>query len=217
MAQVYWIHLPEHTDITTQGYIGVSTNAIQRMQTHFQLLEQNRHENIHLSRAYIKYDKFIKDILLEAEESYCYVIENHLRPNYDIGWNIAPGGDKPPPAKKGRGKGRKISEEHRQKIIKTTYFNIFNKTQERKILTSKTMKGRPKSEKQKRKQSEKMTGLLVGEKNAMFNPINRLKVSISKIGTKSLYKDGVRKMATPNSDKWNNLIKEGYTPKEIGG
>jgi hypothetical protein len=79
------------------------------------------------------------------------------------------------------------------------------------------MKGRPKSEEQKRKQSEKMTGLLVGEKNAMSDPINRLKVSKSKIGTKSLYKDGVRKMAKPNSDKWNNLIKEGYTPKIIGG
>ena len=217
MAQVYWIHLPEHTDITTQGYVGVSTNAIKRIQNHFQLLEQNQHNNIHLSRAYIKYDKLIKDILLEAEESYCYEIENRLRPNYNIGWNIAPGGDKPPPSKKGRGKGRKLSEEHRQKIIKTTYFNVFNKSEERKILTSKTMKGRPKSEEQKRKQSEKMTGLLVGEKNAMADPINRLKVSKSKIGTKSLCKDGVRKMAKPNSDKWNALIKEGYTPKEIGG
>ena len=143
--------------------------------------------------------------------------ENRLRPNYNIGWNIAPGGNRPPPSKKGRGKGRKLSEEHRQKIIKTTYFKTFNKTEERKILTSKTMKNRPKSEEQKRKQSEKMTGLMVGEKNAMSNPINRLKVSKSKIGTKSLYKNGIRKMAKPNSDKWNALIKQGYTPKITGG
>jgi hypothetical protein len=46
--------------------------------------------------------------------------------------------------------------------------------------------------------------------------IDRLKVSESKIGTKSLFKNGVRKMAKPNSEKWNKLIADGYTPKAIG-
>jgi hypothetical protein len=40
------------------------------------------------------------------------------------------------------------------------------------------------------------------------------KVSQSKIGTKSLYKDGKMKKAKPDSDKWNNLINDGWCIKE---
>lgn len=217
MAEVYWIRLPEHKEIKSEGYVGVSQNSTKRINKHFYMLENNCHENIHLTRAYNKYDTLVKEIVLIGDESYCYEIENTLRPKYNIGWNIAPGGDKPPLSVKGRGKGRKLSEEHRKKIADKTFFKEFNKSEQRKILTSKTMKGVPKSENQKRKQSESMKGKLVGEKNAMSNPINRLKVSESKIGTISLYKNGVRKMAKPNSEKWNSLISDGYAPKKIGG
>lgn len=217
MAYIYWIRLPEHNNILTQGYIGVSKNVVKRIKDHLYMLEQNTHENIHLSRSYKKYGNFVHDIILEGDENYCYLIENFIRPEYNIGWNIAPGGSNPPKAKKGHGSGRTLSQEHKNKLSETSYFNKFNKSEQRKILTSKTMKGVPKSEEQKRKQSESMKGRMVGEKNAMADPINRLKVSESKIGTKSLFKNGVRKMAKPNSEKWNNLIADGYTPKAIGG
>jgi hypothetical protein len=217
MAHLYWIHLEEHNNISSEGYIGVSKQVEKRLKDHTYMLETNMHENIHLSRAFLKYENLRYDVLLEAPEQYCYDIEFLLRPAYNIGWNIAPGGNKPPPSEIGRGKGRKLSEEHKNSIAKSSYFNVFNKSEERKKLTSKTMKGVPKTEVQKRKQSESMKGKLVGEKNAMANPINRLKVSESKIGTISLYKDGVRKMAKPNSEKWNFLISDGYSPKSIGG
>lgn len=217
MAHIYWIHLEEHNDISKEGYIGVSNQVEKRLKDHAYLLETNMHENVHLSRAFLKYEDLRYDVLLKAPEQYCYDIEFVLRPSYNIGWNIAPGGNKPPPAKTGRGKGRKLSEEHKKSIAKSSYFNIFNKSEERKNLTSKTMKGVSKSQEQKKKQSESMKGKLVGEKNAMANPINRLKVSQSKIGTISLYKDGVRKMAKPNSEKWNSLISDGYAPRLTGG
>lgn len=217
MAHVYWIHTFDHSDITREGYIGVSKKVDRRLKYHTTMLEANLHENVHLSRAFLKYEDLKYDVLLEAPEQYCYEIEFLLRPTYNIGWNIAPGGNKPPPSKKGRGQGRKLSEEHKKSIAKSSYFNVFNKSEERKTLTSKTMKGVPKSQEQKKKQSESMKGKLVGEKNSMANPINRLKVSQSKLGTISLYKNGVRKMAKPNSEKWNSLISDGYSPKLTGG
>jgi len=34
MAVVYWIHLPEHTDIASQGYVGVSNTTASKRFTH---------------------------------------------------------------------------------------------------------------------------------------------------------------------------------------
>lgn len=56
------------------------------------------------------------------------------------------------------------------------------------------------------------SGFASGERNAMANPENRKKVSESKIGLKSLIKDNVRKLAKPNSEKWNELVKNGFKP-----
>ena len=30
MAIIYWAHLPEHTDISTEGYVGVSINSLKQ-------------------------------------------------------------------------------------------------------------------------------------------------------------------------------------------
>lgn len=115
MAVVYWIHLPEHNDMFSEGYVGVSNNSRKRYKQHFTLMENEKHENVHLLRAYKKYGTvFEYSIILEAEEEYCYDIERKLRPTKDIGWNIAEGGNKPPSMK-----GRKLppfSEEHRKNL-----------------------------------------------------------------------------------------------------
>lgn len=49
--------------------------------------------------------------------------------------------------------------------------------------------------------------------NPMMKEENRNKVRDSKIGTKALYKNNKRKMAIPNSEKWNLLISQGWEPK----
>ena len=88
---VYWIHLPEHTNMFTQGYIGVSHRPEDRLYEHV------NSKNTHLSNAINKYgSKIIQSIILVGSEDYCYEIEEKLRPNDHIGWNIVKGGGHPP-------------------------------------------------------------------------------------------------------------------------
>ena len=43
---VYWIHLPEHTDIYSQGYVGVSNNPVRRLLEHQTDSKNNNHKNL---------------------------------------------------------------------------------------------------------------------------------------------------------------------------
>jgi len=90
---VYWIHHPEHTDMFTQGYIGVTKNFKTRMSDHM-----NNVKNYPIVRAVKKYgwDGLVKKIILIAESDYCFDIEVKLRPEGQIGWNIKKGGEVPP-------------------------------------------------------------------------------------------------------------------------
>ena len=94
-CSVYWVHHPDHSDILTQGYIGVSKNVKVRLANH-----KNRPLNEHLKNAIKKYgwDMLVKKVLLIADEAYCLMIEEKLRPVKEIGWNIAAGGGMPPSA-----------------------------------------------------------------------------------------------------------------------
>lgn len=100
---VYWLGLKEHTDIFTQGYIGVTNNINDRYEAH-----RNRTQNAHLKNAIAKYgwDNIVKKVIIVADETYCLMIEAQLRAKESIGWNIVIGGGKPPVSKKGCNKGR---------------------------------------------------------------------------------------------------------------
>ena len=77
---VYWIHLPEHTDPHTEGYVGVSIRPEQRMKEH-------------ASHKEFWDDRVTWEILHEfgtSEESYDK--EEEYRPEGYIGWNIKKGG-----------------------------------------------------------------------------------------------------------------------------
>ena len=112
---VYWLHLSDHTNIFTQGYIGVTKEIYKRLYEHKRLIKNNKHENKHLSSAFKKYDKeIIEDVLVIGSEEYCYDIEKKLRPNVKTGWNIAEGGFSPP-ANLGVSK-KPFTEEHKRNI-----------------------------------------------------------------------------------------------------
>jgi hypothetical protein len=51
--------------------------------------------------------------------------------------------------------------------------------------------------------------------NPMQNPESVEKIRQSKLGTKSLYKNGKMKKAKPNSEKWQTLILQGWEPKQL--
>ena len=92
-CSVYWIRCTDHTDMFSQGYIGVSKHTQRRFVEH-----QKKSENPHLKNAIKKYgwDTLVKTEILIAEEDYCLEIETKLRPNKSIGWNINAGGGLPP-------------------------------------------------------------------------------------------------------------------------
>ena len=90
---VYLIHHKNHSDVFSQGYVGVSKNPKDRWNRHWKY-----NGNEHLTRAIKKYgwNNLIKEIILIGEEKYCYFIENKLRNKNGIGWNIVSGGGNPP-------------------------------------------------------------------------------------------------------------------------
>lgn len=120
VASVYWIRCQDHTDMTSQGYIGVSKNVARRFVEH-----SKKQQNRHLRFAVEKYgwDNLIKSEILISTEEYCLDIERKLRPADGIGWNCTIGGGIPPSAvgnKYAQGgtwnRGRKHSLETRKKV-----------------------------------------------------------------------------------------------------
>jgi group I intron endonuclease len=93
---LYWIHHKDHTDIFSQGYVGVSNNVKKRWSDHAW-----KAQNTHLANAVAKYgwDNLVKKVVLIANNDYCLDIENKLRPTNNLGWNIVKGGGMPPSSK----------------------------------------------------------------------------------------------------------------------
>ena len=79
MAHVYWLHLPEHKDFLTEGYIGAASDIAARLRSH-----KHRFKAI--------WDKVVVELLVESTIDYCFELEAKLRPHRNIGWNIAIGG-----------------------------------------------------------------------------------------------------------------------------
>ena len=101
-TEVYWIRAAHHCDVMSEGYVGVSKNANKRWSYgHKWAHAKGRHENSRLSNAITKHgwENLIKTVLIVADETYCYELEQKLRPTEKIGWNLAMGGVKPPISK----------------------------------------------------------------------------------------------------------------------
>ena len=113
MISVYWIRHQDHTDMFSQGYVGISSKPKLRWNHHF-----SQPTNSHMKNAINKYgwDNLVKQVILVANKDYCLDIEKKLRPVDFIGWNATAGGGMPPRPKKGMGKGHFVSAETRKKL-----------------------------------------------------------------------------------------------------
>jgi hypothetical protein len=81
---VYWIRLPEHTDIYTQGYVGITIQYDVRMRQHSR--------ELHEANIY-GWENLEKSIVAEfGSEQDARVYERVLRDKDSIGWNKATGG-----------------------------------------------------------------------------------------------------------------------------
>lgn len=94
---VYWIHLPNHTDINSEGYVGVSNNPRRRFLEHLNDSKVRNDKNPFFGRVLKKHEHEItQTIIFQGTEEGCYSLEELLRPNKNIGWNANKGGSKPP-------------------------------------------------------------------------------------------------------------------------
>lgn len=162
--KIYWAHLPEHTNPMTEGYIGITKKRIERRKSeHNRDSKNNSNKTFH--RAIRKYgDKIVWEVLEDNYSEFTVkLFECFIRPERNIGWNIAIGGtggnnviwDEEMRKKCSELKlGKKLSDEHRNNMSisrkgkKQSDEHIKNRTskrigtklsKERKFKQSKTM------------------------------------------------------------------------------
>lgn len=90
---VYWIHLPEQSDVASQGYVGITDNFEQRMFAHKSCAKSGKNEILYKAIRKYGWNLLIKEIIVIGDEEYCKNLERKLRPKPRIAWNIAIGGE----------------------------------------------------------------------------------------------------------------------------
>ena len=119
---VYWVHLPEHTDRFSQGYIGITNNTSVRWANH----KCPKSKCWHFKNAIDKYsENLIWEVLADGlEKDLAMLVENEYRPSPDTGWNLMSGGCLPEWSKESRAKlskahtGKTHSEATKKKMRK---------------------------------------------------------------------------------------------------
>lgn len=94
MAFVYWIHLKEHTDILTEGYIGITSRTVNQRLNQHRLAGRSKRSNRGIAKVFKTHgDDLIITTLCECSIEYAGDLEFKLRPEENIGWNVAIGGN----------------------------------------------------------------------------------------------------------------------------
>lgn len=97
-AVLYWLHLKEHTDVFTQGYVGVTTRLIDiRFKEHCKKFKNSYNMNNPLHIAFETYgiDNIVKTRLCVSDVDKAYEMEKLFRPLQYMGWNTVEGGKFP--------------------------------------------------------------------------------------------------------------------------
>lgn len=97
---LYWVKRKSYSDVKTQGYVGITKFPDKRLAGH------KKKTNPKFSNALAKYNDIELIVLFEGSENYCKFLENKLRNDFNIGWNLVPGGGLPPTFP-GKNKGNK--------------------------------------------------------------------------------------------------------------
>ena len=105
MYYIYWIKTKDQTNILSEGYVGFSSNPERRLLEH-------KVSNTVVGNAIRKYENDIELVVLYEFNNEIEALkkEKELRPKKRIGWNIAIGGQVPPPIKDNTSAKEKISK-----------------------------------------------------------------------------------------------------------
>ncbi len=217
MAAVYWIHLEEHSDLFSEGYIGFTSKPVKkRISEHFAGAKSEKVRCPHLEKAIRKYgtDRLIVKTVCIGTSDYCLELENRLRPRPLIGWNVGIGGEKP-------AIGRIVGEETRKKLsIASSRQVMSDETKAKLIAINKGNKynvGKTLSEERKAKIAASLTG-----KKA--SPETRLKHSLARKGKPMPEGFGIgrihsietkQKMANAAKQRWQKIGESDELRKKI--
>jgi len=104
MHTIYWIKLKQHSDILTEGYVGISVDTSRRF-------EEHKTAKTIVGNNIRKYANDIEMVIVENFDDRAIALakEKELRPKNRIGWNIATGGQIPPDNKDNEDVKKKIS------------------------------------------------------------------------------------------------------------
>jgi len=96
---VYWIRRKEHKNISKEGYVGVSIHPEKRFKEHRRKSSRCQLVN----RKLVRHDDCDMFLIFEGNRDDCLKIEALLRPEPNIGWNLAEGGVNAPLKSNGKG------------------------------------------------------------------------------------------------------------------
>jgi len=90
--KLYWLRHKDHTDVTSQGYVGITGRSLRtRMTQHAVSAEDGVDYPVY--NAIRKHGKdIIVDVLCIGSGEYILDLEHKLRPDIHIGWNLDTGG-----------------------------------------------------------------------------------------------------------------------------
>jgi predicted GIY-YIG superfamily endonuclease len=95
MYKIYWIKYPTHTNPNIEGYIGLTSQTIEKR---FSDHKSNRKNKL-LSNRCKKENVEVVCLHENLTKEQARLIEETYRPSENIGWNINKGGDLPPSRK----------------------------------------------------------------------------------------------------------------------
>jgi predicted GIY-YIG superfamily endonuclease len=164
---VYWIREQSHTDLMTQGYIGVSGDVEKRFASHKGMWSGT---NNYLRNAIKKHgwDNLAKSVLLISTKEYCLDIERKLRPADKIGWNLTIGGGYPPVIRGERPelKGRVSWNKGRVGLCSA---ETLERMRQKRLGVSPANKGVPLSDEHRQKVSKALKGRVSPRKGAKLS------------------------------------------------
>ena len=155
VCYVYWIHLPDQTDMFTTGYIGFTGTTVEKRFASHKNLAARGYKKTSCAKLYNALNKygienFIVDTICICDKEYGLWLENKLRPTEEIGLNIAVGGSAPMLGRKRTRKKKKkgaaakrgvsLSKEHCENISRGRKGIVIKDESRKKI--SDSLKGR---------------------------------------------------------------------------